>query len=142
MSSFYEASIRTPEEVASYWLVQDLNSASLLLSLLAQAFTLLHRGQAFPQMPSYSNSPVFSIVSLLCLLLHAALLAARAFLRSNGVATYCSLHWGVWVVLTTIPLGGIITGYVVNYYDNKHYRRHLQFLRLEFDTRLGMHSPR
>jgi hypothetical protein len=40
------------------------------------------------------------------------------------------------------PVLGIAVGFVVNAYDNFCYRRHLQFLRLEFDTRLGMHSPR
>jgi uncharacterized membrane protein len=44
--------------------------------------------------------------------------------------------------MSVLPILGIILGYICNIIDDKWYRRHLQFLRLEFDTRLGMHSPR
>ncbi len=62
---------------------------------------------------------------------------------SGGNASYLHLHFAVWIVLlsSSIGLNGVC-GFVVNLYDRYHYRRYTQFLRLEFDTRLGMHSPR
>lgn len=58
-------------------------------------------------------------------------------------ASYINLHYAVWIVLIASSLVLNTTcGFVVNLYDSYHYRRYTQFLRLEFDTRLGMHSPR
>lgn len=48
----------------------------------------------------------------------------------------------VWIAIGIFPFIGLIVGFIVNSDDIFSYQRHLQFLRLEFDTRLGMHSPR
>jgi ABC-type sugar transport system permease subunit len=108
------------------------------------------------------------VIMLFLSLLHVALLSVRSSLRScnnhkqessiewlgfrcndtrttdtNHVYEYSSLTWEFWIVSFIItPIIGIIVGDLVNQHDFKFYRRHLQFLRLEFDTRLGMHSPR
>lgn len=60
----------------------------------------------------------------------------------NAFHTYAKLDWVVWFALVLLPIACAAVGFWTNYDDSKHYRRHLQFLRLEFDTRLGMHSPR
>lgn len=44
--------------------------------------------------------------------------------------------------MVAFPLFGLIIGTVINALDEKSYRRYIQFLRLEFDTKLGMHSPK
>jgi len=125
----------------SFWLLQDVMSCQMLLSLLAQASCFLERGQTFANLPTPWSHPYFYLGSFLVLLIHAATMAVRAFLRS-GVETYASLNWLVWVSMVGLPLLGIALGLAINAEDNKMYRRQLQFLRLEFDTRLGMHSPR
>lgn len=132
----------TPYDQSRFWAVQDFLSVVFLLSILSQCSTLLHRGQAFPQFASFINSPAFSSSCLLCILLHALVLLIRSFHRAIGIAIYAKLHWSVWIALTFLLGMQFFCGFVVNYFDHKHYRRHLQFLRLEFDTRLGMHSPR
>lgn len=55
---------------------------------------------------------------------------------------YTEMDNEVWIAMGICPLVGLALGYAVNSDDNFNYQRHLQFLRLEFDTRLGMHSPR
>ncbi len=55
---------------------------------------------------------------------------------------YSDLHYSVWIVLVVLTVLNGWIGFYLNKDDNHHYRRYLQFLRLEFDTRLGMHSPR
>ena len=61
----------------------------------------------------------------------------------QGLQAYADLNWCVWLtIIVVMPLVGIIITITVNQQDDKAYRRYLQFLRLEFDTRLGMHSPR
>lgn len=62
---------------------------------------------------------------------------------SSSHELYSDLHYSVWMVLIVMSiLGNGWIGFWLNRDDNHHYRRFLQFLRLEFDTRLGMHSPR
>lgn len=48
----------------------------------------------------------------------------------------------MWIAIGICPVVGMVSGLGINRDDNFSYQRHLQFLRLEFDTRLGMHSPR
>jgi hypothetical protein len=55
---------------------------------------------------------------------------------------YSDLHYSVWIVFLVSIGMNLWVGFHLNQDDNYHYRRYLQFLRLEFDTRLGMHSPR
>ena len=139
-------------------LVQDLMSAQALLSLLAQSSTLLVRGQtALGQFPRPGRLPegYYYLVALLLLVLHAGVLFVRAALRAAAADhsidggsggydahSYVRLDWFVWALMFLLPLGGVLLGMRVNKDDDHHYRRYLQFLRLEFDTRLGMHSPR
>lgn len=96
------------------------------------------------------------------LLLHVLITSLRAALRtcifhsssahwlsgldcssgSQGNASYKNIHGLVWATLFIMVAMNLVGGLMVNHYDGHFYRRHLQFLRLEFDTRLGMHSPR
>lgn len=58
-------------------------------------------------------------------------------------ASYSHMHWTCWVMMFIVaPLLNLLVAEYVNAQDLKLRTRHLQFLRLEFDTRLGMHSPR
>ena len=114
--------------------------------------TLFHRGQhevsQFPSLMKFPDAVYYiSIVSIF--IIHAMIMLIRATMRydqqnsdSTEQHTYSQLHWAVWVTMLVLPLLGIVVGIVVNRLDDHHYRRYLQFLRLEFDTRLGMHSPR
>ena len=62
---------------------------------------------------------------------------------SGGIQALTSLDWPIWVVAIIImPLLSVVASIELSSDDDKAYRRYLQFLRLEFDTRLGMHSPR
>lgn len=127
------------------------------LALLGQSATLLVRAQRplkdFPW-PRYYKEYYVSL--LLIASLHILIMALRSALRNCALHSeywctgdelaeehsYSSLHGIVWAVLVLCLLGNMLAGFVVNHYDGFFYRRHLQFLRLEFDTRLGMHSPR
>lgn len=61
----------------------------------------------------------------------------------GGVRAYGLLGWYVWVAsVVVLPAVGVVISVAVNKYDGTAHRRYLQYLRLEFDTRLGMHSPR
>ena len=148
--------------------MQDLMSIQALLGLIAQSSTLLVRGQSsLFQFPSPLRIPeaLYYLVILALLILHGMVLLLRDYFRNNNSFnssssyeggssidddygsytqshTYADLHWSVWVLMLLLPILGVFLGMHVNKLDDRHYRRYLQFLRLEFDTRLGMHSPR
>jgi hypothetical protein len=48
----------------------------------------------------------------------------------------------LFVIMIVLLLIQFIVSLFINHHDEFYYRRYLQFLKLEFDTRLGMHSPR
>ena len=142
MISVYPAELGSPEGLFRYWFIQDFTSITLLLSLVSQSATLLHRGQLFPQFPTVSNSPTYFLILLILFIAHGLVLYIRALTRKGGIWLYATIHWSVWIATGIFPVLGIVLGFSINYFDSRNYRRHLQFLRLEFDTRLGMHSPR
>lgn len=58
-------------------------------------------------------------------------------------AKFSNLHFSCWLALFVFcPFLNILIGAAINGHDVQLRDRHLQFLRLEFDTKLGMHSPR
>ena len=113
----------------------------------------------------------YGLTALLCLGVHVLVMAVRAHNRSCGWTmndedsvlygdrypmcrnndggshgnykhSYETLSWVVWLFMAVLPLLGVVWGGTLNKVDYKSYRRYMQFLRLEFDTKLGMHSPR
>ena len=131
------------ERLHNFCLLQDVMSCQLLLSLVTQAFTMVHRGQSLlrgPWVLPWSH-PWFYAAVTLCTTLHGTILGIRARQRSDTVG-YSSIDPTVWMAMVVMTVLGLLVGTLTNSIDDKWYRRHLQFLRLEFDTRLGMHSPR
>ena len=122
--------------------VQDVVSFAILLNLILQASSMLYRGQKMVDLPSPRSCPVFYLMSVLILLVHVVAMFIRASLRDTGVERYSNMPMIVYMLLLVLPLLCAFLVYPLNEYDDNHYRRYLNFLRLEFDTRLGMHSPR
>ena len=130
--------------------------------------------------PGPMSHPLFFSSGLLCVLVHSAVLAIRAACRVDsalaviqgwggrdtvntpllssssslyadltalqrqalGLDQFTHLDWVLWVVMLLLPLVGAVVGLMDAADDGVGYKRLLHFLRLEFDTRLGMHSPR
>jgi len=129
--------------VRAFNMVQDIMSIQLLLSLVVHALTLLERGQTWerPAIPSFSRHPTLYLCIIFILSTHAVVMGVRAWLR-NGFQEYQNLDYAVWLILIVGTLGTFLVGLAVNAHDEKRHRRLMQFLRLDFDTKLGMHSPR
>lgn len=118
-------------------------SCQLLLSLVAHSMTLLHRGQTFTQLPfKITQYRAYYACVAICIGVHVFVMGVRAWLRVGGVQRYEDADAWVWVAMVLSPLAEIATGIRVNVSDDQSYKRYLQYLRLEFDTRLGMYSPR
>lgn len=132
---------------------------------------LLSRGQQFWNdfpWPRYYQE--YYAILLVIFIVHACIMAWRAGLRGCSISheatailvgedfcdasfreedigevkyRYASLHFVAYLVLFVSSIAlNMLSGFWINVDDRYHYRRYLQFLRLEFDTRLGMHSPR
>lgn len=131
-------------------------SGQFLLSVIAQSVTLLHRGQTWTQFSTPRSHPEYYFAVIFSLLLHVGILyiryrvrhihsvlnLPRARERHHGMELYSEMDREVWIAMGIFSLLSVGVGFIVNWADKFSYQRHLQFLRLEFDTRLGMHSPR
>ena len=126
-----------------FFCLQDIISCQLLLSLISHSLTLLHRGQSFSHLPiNVTKYPVYFLCLSTCLFVHATVLLVRMHFRPGGAARYVTADYYMWIALCAFPCLEVGVAIWVNSLDYQNYKRHLQFLRLEFDTRLGMYSPR
>ena len=118
---------------------------------------LFFRGATLRFLPTISVHGYFYLAVIFSIMLHTCILLIRAYLRKTsyngvnmngysnigGVRAYGLLGWPVWLcAVVVMPLCGVVLSVIVNKYDGTAHARYLQYLRLEFDTRLGMHSPR
>ena len=117
-------------------------SVHMLIMLCAEASTLLHRGMSMKDLPSWTSHPVFYIAIIVCLIIHMTILI---YLYPLQIWVLCS----DWSKLSTIIICSLLLcaldialGVIINGHDFPIYQRHQRFLRLDFDTRLGMHSPK
>ncbi|GMF38492.1 unnamed protein product [Phytophthora fragariaefolia] len=83
---------------------------------------------------------------LLCLQLAISALRAR-IVGADGVTLWQfvsqSVPWSFWVVVLGVwPLIIIAVDEVIKTHDKRHLVRYNKFLRMQFDTRLGMWSPK
>jgi uncharacterized membrane protein YjgN (DUF898 family) len=132
-----------------FWLIQDIMSCELLLSMISQILTLQKRGDTINSLLYPGQWLCLAI--FFTLVVHLVVMGARAATRAEARVTeysygnsgdYTSLNWTVWVALLLLPVGGIFVGGIANAHDDRHHKRYLQFLRLDFETKLGQHSPR
>jgi hypothetical protein len=124
-------------------------------------------GFPVPRVPRPWTHPYFFLSSLGCLAIHAAVLfirsrnrlsSAAALIRADltglsvtdvsslsaacGLGQWQRLDAVVWAVVLIAPAFGAACGLVAASIDGAVHRKHLQFLGLEFGTRLGQWSPR
>lgn len=63
--------------VAHFWHVQDIMSSQLLIALLSQIITLLHRGQTVWHFPNPMSHPEFYLTVIGVLSLHVLVMFIR-----------------------------------------------------------------
>jgi len=130
-------------------LVADLMSIQLLLGILGQSMTMVHRGQTIFDFPHPGRCKGYYMISIGVMVIHGTILTLKHIVRgllipSNQVLVgYADIHYIVYILIIVLNIiGMLINSLYINSHDLVSYRRYQQFLRLEFDTRLGMHSPR
>ena len=113
-----------------------------MLALIFQSSTLLYRGQSLRECPKPWSHAIFYLVSMTVVILHIIFLMIRANMRFEGFQKYSNMSGVIYIMLPVCAIFSSLVTYILNKHDLNFYRRYLNFLRLEFDTRLGMHSPR
>ena len=109
--------------------------------------TYIHRGQSNYSILDIRKYWSFYLSCMCILCIHAGISMLRAYIYSLQFHTpvlhyYNCISYDIWIIMIGLSLVGIGLSHVWNTYDLFSYKRYQQFLRLEFDTRLGMHSPR
>ncbi len=130
-------------ELRAFRVVQDVMSLQALVSFVAHALTLQERGQIWGRIGLPPPRKAVAMYSLMTgvLVLHIGVLALRAYQR-DGLSDYANLHLAVWLAIAVGFVATFLVGLIVNAHDEKRHRQEMQFRRLDFDTKLGMHSPR
>ena len=138
-----------------FWLTQDIMSCMLLLSIISQFATLQKRAQiSVYDIPTPYTHPWLYIAILIIFIIHIIVLIIRQILRTNMYTNdtntniynnsyyYKEVDYRVWIALCLMPVCGVAIGLWTNYYDNIQYKRYMQYLRFDFETKLGQYSPR
>jgi hypothetical protein len=124
-------------------MVQGSTSLALLLGMIGQGASMLYRNQRATEILSdLTTAPAFVVASAGTVLLHVGVLWARG----GGSFRACGLGGSgavlVWLVMLASAVVGSLVAFATASHDQVAYKRYLNYLRLEFDTKLGMHSPR
>ncbi|EWM29284.1 hypothetical protein Naga_100029g7 [Nannochloropsis gaditana] len=129
------------EVTASYVVAHDLLLLALACSLFAQSSTFLHGTASLREESPLRN--IAWIIGGTCLVAGQAchfIVRGLTLVKGKGLS---AIGWDVWVVaLIFAPLASLTLSEIIKKADAKILIKHARFRRLEFATRLGMHSPK
>ena len=108
-------------------------------SLAAQSAGFLYRTDSMLAMPPWHNK-FWLGGALVAVVLQAVLSAVQLFEHAPSVLEW--VPWELWLVVALWPLLSAAIGEKVKASDAEMYERDMKFLQLDFNTRLGMYSPR
>ena len=106
----------------------------LVLSLCMQSSSFLYRTHSILVQSPLNN------LAWVCGVLVTMSVQTLIFVLS--IDYFAWIPWQMWLVVFIWPFVVLILTEYVNAYDARTYDRYMKFLQLEFDTRLGMYSPR
>jgi hypothetical protein len=106
----------------------------LAITLCVQSSSFLYRTHSVLAQPPFKN-----IVWLGGVFVALSLQFVYSMLSADS---FTWVPWEMWLVIFLWPVFVLAINEKVNAYDARTYDRYVKFLQLEFDTRLGMYSPR
>lgn len=148
------------QDMKQFIFLQDLLSNLFLLHFILLSFSMLIRGQnLFEQYPKYNSNKLYYNIIFFIILIQLLHNLVRYYIRNclisssiislscdnteDNIYDYENISIITLVLIFVfIIVFTLLLHHYINQKDYKYYQRYLQFLRLEFDTRLGMHSPR
>jgi len=129
------------EVAACYSVAHNLLLVSLALCWTVQSSSFLHRTASLREESPLRN--VAWVVGGVCLVAGQTLhFVIRGLIKVGGEGLG-AIDWDVWVVIVGVaPWVGLALAEYAKRLDARILHRHARFRRLEFATRLGMHSPK
>ncbi|CAM9190666.1 unnamed protein product [Phaeothamnion confervicola] len=118
----------------------DLMLCELVLCLAAQSAGFMHRTAPLRKERPYHNRAWAAIVAA-ALLLQAGFVVVAAAARGS-LSMLGAVPWPVLLAGALWPAVAVAVGEAVKRHDARLHGRYVTLLRLEFETRLGMYSPR
>lgn len=118
----------------------DLVLSALVAMLAVQSAGVLYRTQ-----PIWKELPTRNLAWLAscgCLLLVQLLHFLLRALHRGTLRHLRWVEWDTWVAMAAMPWAILLIGERVKGWDRKIFDRFMLLLKLEFNTRLGTHSPR
>ncbi|KAM3578075.1 hypothetical protein VYU27_000174 [Nannochloropsis oceanica] len=129
------------EVSACYWVAHDLLLVSLALCWTVQSSSFLHRTATLREESPLRNFAW--VVGGVCLVVGQTLHFVIRGLNNVGSAGLGAIGWDVWLMVVGVaPWVGLASAEYAKRLDAEVWNRHARFRRLEFATRLGMHSPK
>jgi hypothetical protein len=113
----------------------------LLLNVLVQSSSFLFRTKSILVLSPIKNNKYWFIGCLLAFIFHVLYSLVYLYLII-GKLDFKYLTWELFLCMVIFPFVGLFLYEEIKAYDAKSYDRFMRFLQLEFDTRLGMYSPR
>ena len=133
-SGRYQTSVKNAH-VAS----EALTTFAVIWALTWQSAGYAYRTASIFSMSPLSNS-VWVIGAFFTLLFQALHTTIRIRLFTKKTISW--VPWKLWLLIFTWPAISLAIGERVKAEDARKHNLHLNFLRLDFSTRLGMYSPR
>ncbi|DAZ96126.1 TPA: hypothetical protein N0F65_008705 [Lagenidium giganteum] len=118
----------------------------LALSILASSCGYLYRCESILQAsPTRNRAWVCTVTALLCAQLVMCIVRAGVT-GADGKTLWHFIYdivpWYFWVGVFVWPIIVVVVDEMVKAHDRRHLTRYYKFLRMQFDTRLGMWSPK
>jgi hypothetical protein len=115
------------------------NSSALIMFFLALSICVQSSSFLYRTHSVLMHSPLKNL-AWVCGVLVTMSVQSLIFILSIDYFTW--IPWQMWLAIFLWPVVLLVLTENINAYDAQTYDRYMKFLQLEFDTRLGMYSPR
>lgn len=117
------------------------------ICVLASSCGYLHRSESIFSRASPFRNIIWMFVCAILLVIQVLISALKAGLFSDDQYSLWpyvkeAVPWYFWLLFLIWPLCVIVIDEIVKSHDRHHLTRYFKFLRMQFDTRLGMWSPK
>ncbi|KAJ3071153.1 hypothetical protein HDU98_005729 [Podochytrium sp. JEL0797] len=130
----------TNEETAALVYSQNVLMVYYVLAIVFASCTFLSRTRAIWELPPWKN-PVWVLVSVLTILFQLIFSAVSLSILPPTSVSLRDLPWHVIFVTCFGVLINVPIQEVVKRYDKQNWVRSQKLAQLQFNTKLGMHSP-
>lgn len=124
-----------------YLLAQDMTAFFTTLYLVVISIRFVHRTQPIWRLWKFTSWQYIAVASLAVILQVAYSALSQTLSSLEHVSTLSSVPVSAWCIGFAWPLVVLVLGETLKYIDKRKLSDMQSFLKLQFGTKLGMHSP-